>query len=187
MRIISGQFKGRRLNATPPSGIRPTSDKLKETIFNILSGRVDGATFMDGCAGLGGIGIEALSRGAAQVVFAEQNRKACGIIRENLQSLDIMEGYKILEMDLAKALGLCAREGLQFDIAFIDPPWDRDDLYESAFKKFTEAGLLAPDGLLIMEHSKRNEMPGSCGDLRRTRSLVQGDSALAFYSLGLEA
>ncbi len=186
MRVISGQFKGRRLNTTPPSGIRPTSDKLKETIFNILATRVAGATFLDGCAGLGGIGIEALSRGASQVVFAEQSRKACRIIRENLQSLDIKEGYKILEMDLAKALGLCASESIQFDIAFIDPPWDRDDIYESAFKKFSEAGLLAPEGLLIMEHSKRKEAPEKWGALCKTRSLIQGDGALAFYQLGLE-
>src|SRR5438034_10945396 len=86
MRIISGRFKSRRLKATPPGGIRPTSDKLKETVFDVLGERVPGATFLDGCAGMGGIGIEALSRGAAYVYFVDQSRKACQIIRENLES-----------------------------------------------------------------------------------------------------
>jgi 16S rRNA (guanine(966)-N(2))-methyltransferase RsmD len=186
MRIISGQFRGRVLRGTPPAGIRPTSDKLKETIFNILGSSVEGSTFLDGCAGLGGIGIEAISRGASHVVFAEQSRKACRIVRENLQSLDIAEGYKILEMELAKALGVCAGEGLKFDIAFIDPPWDRDDIYENALEKFSKAGLLAADGLLIVEYSKRKQMPEATGSLRQTRTLVQGDSALAFYKAALE-
>src|SRR5437867_11732013 len=95
MRIISGRFKSRRLKATPPAGIRPTSGKLKETIFNVLGASVEGATFLDGCAGLGGIGIEALSRGAQTVYFVEQSWKACRIIRENLQSVGIEEGCTI--------------------------------------------------------------------------------------------
>ena len=183
MRIISGHLKGRRLKAAPPEGIRPTSDKLKETVFNILGASVAGSTFLDGCAGAGGIGIEALSRGASLVVFAEHSKRACRVIRENLQSLRIAEGYKILEMDLRKAIGVCAGEGLRFDIAFIDPPWDREDIYESAFQAMSELAILAPGGLLIMEHSKRREMPESRGSLRRVRSLVQGDGALAFYRL----
>ena len=104
MRIISGKFKSRRLKGTPPPGLRPTSDKLRETVFNILGPRVDGATFLDGCAGMGAIGIEAISRGAAFVYFVEQSRKACQMIRENLNSLDVQEGSNLLEMDLIKAL-----------------------------------------------------------------------------------
>jgi len=175
MRIISGRYKSRRLKATPPPGIRPTSDKLKETLFNILGASVEGTTFLDGCAGMGGIGIEALSRGAAHVVFVEQSRKACRIIRENLESLGIGDGYKILEMDLPKALDICARDGIQFDIAFIDPPYDRDDLYQACLRKFSGSGLL------ILEHSRRKDLPDSSGALRKTRSLVQGDASLAFY------
>src|SRR5262249_58884938 len=104
MRVISGKFRSRHLKGTPPPGIRPTSDKLKETIFNILGPSVQGATFLDGCAGLGGIGIEAISRGAAFVYFVEQSRKACKMIRENLQSLNVEEDFKIFEMDLIKSL-----------------------------------------------------------------------------------
>src|SRR6266550_3660425 len=106
MRIISGRYKSRRLKSTPPAGIRPTSDKLKETLFNILGASVEGSTFLDGCAGMGGIGIEALSRGASHVYFIDQSRKACRIIRENLESLDVEDGFRILEMDLARALAV---------------------------------------------------------------------------------
>lgn len=174
MRIISGKYKSRRLKATPPAGLRPTSDKLRETVFNILGASVQGAVFLDGCAGMGGIGIEAISRGASQVYFVEQSRKACRIIQENLKSLDIDEGFKVLEMDLAKAL---AAMNIPFDIAFVDPPYEREDLYQSAL----ERTILAPDGLLILEHSKRKELPEFSGRLRKIRSLVQGDAALAFY------
>ena len=101
MRIISGQFKSRHLKATPPEGTRPTSDKLRETLFNILGETVRGCTFLDGCAGVGAIGIEAISRGAENVVFVDQARKATRMIRENLQSLAITDGFRILEMDLS--------------------------------------------------------------------------------------
>src|SRR2546425_12467948 len=118
MRIISGKFKSRRLKATPPPGIRPTSDKLRETLFNILSGRIDGAAFLDGCAGVGAVGIEAISRGASFVYFVDQSRRSCQMIRENVKSLEIEEGFKVMEMDLLRALSAV---NTAFDIAFIDP------------------------------------------------------------------
>ena len=182
MRVISGKFKGRRLKPTPPSGIRPTSDKLKETVFNILGVRSQNAIFLDACAGMGGMGIEAISRGASMVYFVDQSRKACAIIRDNLQSLPIEEGYKIMEMDLTKALGVFEREGIQFDVAFVDPPYDRDDLHETTLDHFAGAPLLAAEGVLIIEHSKRKDLPEPRQTLRKFRSLVQGDAALAFYT-----
>jgi 16S rRNA (guanine966-N2)-methyltransferase len=177
--VISGKFKSRRLKGTPPAGIRPTSDKLKETIFNILGPRVEGATFLDGCAGMGGIGIEAISRGAALVYFVDSSRKACDIIRENMRSLDITQGFDILQMDLIKALD---HLNPSIDIAFIDPPYDREDLYDASLNRFGAASLLSMDGLLILEHSKRKDLPDTAGKLRKIRSLVQGDAALAFYT-----
>src|SRR5499433_291393 len=103
VRVISGKFGSRRLRGTPPAGIRPTSDKLKETIFNILEPSIQDSTFLDGCAGMGGIGIEAMSRGAAFVYFVEQSRKACQIIRDNLRTFEVDDGFKVLEMDLVKS------------------------------------------------------------------------------------
>jgi 16S rRNA (guanine(966)-N(2))-methyltransferase RsmD len=183
MRIISGRFRSRHLKATPPAGLRPTSDKLRETLFNILGETVIDATFLDACAGMGAVGIEALSRGAARVYFADQSRKACRIIRENLRSLEVDEGYDVLEADLGKALDVFVRDRIAFDIAFLDPPYDRHDLYEQALQRFSAHRLLTTDGTLVIEHSKRTELPQSAGPLRQVRSLVQGDSALAFYRL----
>ena len=181
MRIISGQFKSRRLKAEPPDGTRPTSDKLRETLFNILGESVRGCTFLDGCAGVGAIGIEAISRGAQNVIFVDQSRKATRMIRENLQALDIEEGFKIFDLDLARALDICAKEGMAFDIAFIDPPYDREHIYKDALERFGTMPLLAPAGVLILEHSKRAEMPETFGNLKRTRTLQQGDSVLSFF------
>lgn len=170
MRIISGKFRSRRLKGSPPPGIRPTSDKLRETVFNILGPGIDGTTFLDGCAGTGAIGIEAMSRGASFVYFVEQSRKACQMIRENLKELDVRDGFKVLEMDLSKAFDIVG----SVDIAFIDPPYERGDLYDITLQRFQ-------GDLLIMEHSKRTDLPETAGRIRKIRSLVQGDAALAFY------
>ncbi len=186
MRIISGQFKSRQLKSAPPPGMRPTSDKLRETLFNVLGETVRGCTFLDGCAGVGAIGIEAISRGAETVVFVDQSRKAARMIRDNLQALDVQEGFKILDLDLSKALDVCARDEMRFDVAFIDPPYDRDDIYKDALGRFDNGSLLPPEGLLIFEHSKRKELPEAAGRRRRFRTLIQGDSALSFYRLGAE-
>ena len=139
---------------------------------------MEAATFLDGCAGMGAMGIEAISRGAAQVYFVDQSRKAARIIRENLESLDIKEGFKVLEMDLARALDTLS---VQFDIAFLDPPYEREALYLSSLEQFGSRPLLTPGGLLLIEHSKRTELPDTSGSLYKIRSLVQGDAALAFY------
>lgn len=179
VRVISGKFKSRRLIGTPPAGIRPTSDKLKETVFNILGPRVDESIFLDGYAGMGGIGIEAISRGASHVYFVDQSRKACQIIRENLRSLEVEDGFEVLQMDLNKALNVLRAP---VTIAFLDPPYEREDLYLESLNHFGNVPLLATDGLLIMEHSKRIELPETVQGLRKIRSLVQGDAALAFYT-----
>src|SRR5262249_8457216 len=117
-------------------------------------------------------------RGAELVYFVEQSRKACQIIRENLKALDVREGFKIMEADLIKALrGL----DIRFGIAFVDPPYDREDLYERVLDMFGGAPRLAADGLLILDHSKRRMLPEASGRIRKIRPLVQGDAALAFY------
>src|SRR5689334_19814407 len=143
MRIISGKFKSRQLKGTPPAGIRPTSDRLRETLFNILAPRIDGATFLDGCAGVGAIGIEAISRGAALVYFVDQSRKACQAIRQNLGSLEIKDGFKLMEMDLIRAFRAI---DTTFDIAFIDPPYDHEQLYDEVLQWFGASQRLRPDG-----------------------------------------
>jgi 16S rRNA (guanine(966)-N(2))-methyltransferase RsmD len=181
MRIISGRYKSRRLKVAPLEGVRPTSDKLRETIFNLLGDSVIDSIFLDGCAGLGAIGIEALSRGASKVYFVDRSRKACRAIRENLEALKIEAGYTILEMDLSKALESFVRDNVVFDIAFLDPPYVRADLYESALEKFGRKSLLAAGGVVIVEHSRRMSLVERTGRLHQTRTLTQGDSTLALY------
>ena len=181
MRVIAGIFRSRQLKGRPPEGTRPTSDKLRETVFNVLGPSVQGSVFLDGFAGMGGIGIEALSRGARMVYFVDRSRKACAIIRENLQSLQVAEGIRVLEAPMDRSLDLFEREGVVFDIVFLDPPYERESLYTESLSDFGKRQLLAENALLIMEHSKRVELPEVAGKLRRYRQLTQGDSTLSFY------
>jgi|SRR5688572_24640451 len=184
MRVIAGQFRSRQLKGKPPAGIRPTSDKLRETLFNVLGPRVQGATFLDGFAGMGGVGIEAISRGARFVYFVDHSRKACAIIRENLASLEVTEGFRVLETDLAKTLDLFEGEGVTFDIVFLDPPYEREVLYTEGLLAFGTRPLLNEGAVLVMEHSKRVDLEEIAGTLMRYRVLTQGDSTLSFYRAG---
>ena len=181
MRVIAGLFKSRRLKGSPPQGVRPTSDKLRETLFNVLGPVVEGSTFLDCFAGMGGVGIEAISRGAAMVYFVDQFRKSQASIRENLALLGVASGYKILEMDAIKALTHLKHEGTRFDIAFIDPPYEREDLYQACLEHFGTGAILAESGILIVEHSSRGVLPAQSGTLHKFREIKHGDSALTFY------
>ena len=184
MRVISGLFRSRQLKGTPPAGIRPTSDKLRETLFNVLGPAVEGSTFLDGFAGMGGVGIEAVSRGARLVYFVDRSRKGCAIVRENLASLGVTEGVRVMEAELRRALDLFEREGAVFDIVFLDPPYERDTLYAESLLAFGSRPLLREGGVLVMEHSKRVELAETSGSLNRYRVLEQGDSTLSFYKAG---
>jgi 16S rRNA (guanine966-N2)-methyltransferase len=147
----------------------------------VLGPRVENATFLDGFAGMGGIGIEALSRGARMVYFVERSRKACALIRENLRSLEVTEGARVVEAPIDKALDLFERDGVTFDIVFLDPPYERESLYTESLADFAARPLLSEGAVLVMEHSKRVEMPETAGKLQRYRALTQGDSTLSFY------
>lgn len=174
MRIIAGSLKGRRL--TPPSwdGLRPTSDKLRETLFNILQTRVPGARVLDGYAGTGAIGIEALSRGAAHVVFIERDRRAIALIEANLGACRVSEGYTIECGDVATVL---AKADL-FDLILLDPPYDIQT-FDAALA--AAAPHLAPDGIVVVERATRRniEVPDM---LTRMRDVVSGDSTLTFLT-----
>ena len=181
MRVIAGLYRSRQLKGRPPEGTRPTSDKLRETLFNVLGSEVEGSTFLDGFAGMGGVGIEALSRGAQRVYFVDRSRKACALIKENLRSLGVTEGAHVVEAPMEKALDFFQRDGVAFDIAFLDPPYERESLYTDSLDGFATRPFLTENGLLVMEHSKRAELPETAGNLRKYRALTQGDSTLSFY------
>ena len=181
MRIIAGRYKSRRIVGNPPARMRPTGDRLRETLFNILSDRVIGSVFLDGYAGVGGVGLEALSRGANQVFFVDQSRKAGELIRSNLQMLQVSTGFRVLKMDLGVALRGFVASGAAFDIAFLDPPYAEEALYARDLESFGNQPLLTENGLLVLEHSRKMYLPDEVGKLRQTRNLKQGDSALTFY------
>jgi 16S rRNA (guanine966-N2)-methyltransferase len=177
MRVIAGEFKGRRLAPPKWSGLRPTSDKLRETLFNIVAARVPGARVLDGYAGTGAIGIEALSRGAAHVTFVDCDARALELIDRNLKLCGVSDRYAIIRGRLGGKHPLSAPAA--FDLAVLDPPYDDPDLLAAVA---AAEPLIAPGGLLVLEHSRRRPAPDSAGALPRIRDVRSGDSALAFYS-----
>jgi 16S rRNA (guanine966-N2)-methyltransferase len=176
VRIISGTLRGRRLKAPDWEGLRPTSDKLRETLFNIIGTRITGARFMDGYAGTGAVGIESLSRGAAHVTFVEQDRRAAALVEANLQHCGVEERYAIIRVDFAR-MRPTGEEAP--DIVFVDPPYGAADLATAV----TAAATVAASGtLVIAEHARRDQPPARVGRLVLRRQVTSGDSALAFYS-----
>ena len=176
MRVIAGRYKGRRLQAPTWEGLRPTSDKLRETLFNILAPRIEGARVLDGYAGTGAVGIEAMSRGAAHVTFIENNRRAAALIASNLKECGIEGGYTIHCADVGAALdALPAADA--FDLILLDPPYDSDNVSAALD---AAARRLTTDGLVVLERASRRE-PADAAGLHRTRDVKSGDSTLTFF------
>jgi 16S rRNA (guanine(966)-N(2))-methyltransferase RsmD len=176
MRVIAGRYKGRRLRTPTWEGLRPTSDKLRETFFNIVAARIEGARVLDGYAGSGAVGIEALSRGAGHVTFVERDRRALRLVEANLAGCGIEADYTIRAGDLAAVLERI--EGPPFDFVWLDPPYDID----AAVPLRVAARVLARDGVLVLERATRRD-PGSPAGLTRTRDVKSGDSTLTFFVL----
>ena len=195
MRVIAGRFRGRRLKSPPSAQTRPTSDRLRETLFNVLAPRIEGARFLDLCAGTGAVGIEALSRGAEHVTFVDQSRKMCGLIEANLTALDIeREIVAVVNTEATAFLKKCARQiepsltvGLlprlpePFDIIFFDPPYATD--YEAVLSFIADhrPELMSDEAIVVVEHYKKKDLPDEFGPLKCYRTLKQGDSVLSFY------
>ena len=181
MRIIAGALKGRRLASPDWTGLRPTSDKLRETLFNILAPRIAGARVVDVYAGTGALGIEALSRGALDVTFIEQDRRAQALIAENLAHCGVSTGYTILRSDALRALASLGH-ATAFDIILLDPPYTAGDTTMASI--LSAAGeCLAAGGVAVLERARRQPAPDTAGCLVRSRDVVSGDSALTFYEV----
>ena len=176
MRIISGRFKGRRLEAPRGLDVRPTSDGLRETLFNVLGDTVEGARVLDAFAGTGALGLEALSRGAAHVTFIERAPRALAALGGNVARCGADEACAIIRDDFFRVHR--RQPAHEFDLVLLDPPYDIDDLDEVVE---AAASSVAPGGRLVLEHAKRRAAPDAAGALHRTRVLVAGDSALSFY------
>jgi len=188
MRVIGGKFRGRPLRSLSGTEIRPTSDRLRETLFNVLTAgnpaALEGTVWMDLFAGTGAVGIEALSRGAKQVFFVENSARAGKLIEQNLNSLEIAEGYKILGDDLAGILWRLKREHVAADVVFLDPPYRMQQVYERALTALADSSLVWAMTLVIAEHERKFDPGDEFGSLRRIRKLVQGNTALSFYRIG---
>ena len=181
MRVIAGEHKGRKLKSPPSMQVRPTSDRLRETLFNVIAPRISGARFLDLCAGSGAVGIEALSRGASFVTFVDRSRKMCGLVEANLDLCRIPEDQtEVVNTTAEDFLKQSNRSDVAWDIIFFDPPYAHD--YVDVLKVIAEHDRLTKDGILIAERHHKNELPQNVGALKQTRVLKQGDSALTFYS-----
>ena len=182
MRVIGGVYRSRTLQAPPGPATRPSSDRLRETLFNVLAPRIEGARFLDLYAGSGAVGIEALSRGAAEAVFVERAPPALKALRANLARLGMKEGAQVVPGTVAAFLR--KESGTCFDVVFLDPPYDAAIEYLAVLGLLggAAAGLLADGALVIAEHFRKDRLEDDYGSLRRTRLLQQGDAALSFYA-----
>ncbi|MGI8811474.1 MAG: 16S rRNA (guanine(966)-N(2))-methyltransferase RsmD [Pyrinomonadaceae bacterium] len=181
MRVVAGIYRGRILKSPADGKTRPTSDRLRETLFNVLAPRIEANTrCLDLCAGTGAIGIEALSRGAAFTTFVDKSRKACAVIEQNLDMLAIPESETAI-MCLSAEVFTGRKHQQPWDLAFFDPPYDSD--YSNVLYDFgsDNGSLLAEEGMLIAEHHAKIELPDLIGSLRRWRLLKQGETRLSFY------
>jgi 16S rRNA (guanine966-N2)-methyltransferase len=189
MRVIAGKYRSRILKSLKGLALRPTSDRLRETLFNILGPGVVGSRFVDVFAGTGAVGIEALSRSAAEVIFIENHPPAAKLIRSNLDSLKIISGATILGFDALRGLEMLASRHKSstppVDYVFLDPPYAAAVDYARTLEFLGSATFLAPDAFVIFEHHHKFQLPEQFGALRRTRVLKQGDATLTFFLNGV--
>ena len=185
MRIIAGNYRGRHLKSPPSLDVRPTSDRLRETLFNIIAPRLNEVRFLDLCAGTGAVGIEALSRGASHATFVDKSRKVCGLIEANLDLCRVPEDQtEIFNTEALEFLHQVESRHLQpWDIVYFDPPYQENYLRVLEYAGSNPTKLLTETGLVIVEHYHKNQLPDEIGELRSIRTLKQGDATLSFYEI----
>jgi 16S rRNA (guanine(966)-N(2))-methyltransferase RsmD len=183
--VIAGQYRSRPLRSLLGLDIRPTADRLRETLFNVLTAgnpaALEGSLWADLFAGTGAVGIEALSRGAGKVFFVESARPAAKVIQDNLNALDITAGFDLVQGEVGKILRRWQTQGVLLDYIFLDPPYRLEHEYRDTLEFLGQSPLLKPTTIVIAEHSKKFEPVEAPGDLKKYRTLVQGDAALSFY------
>ncbi|MFC4766054.1 16S rRNA (guanine(966)-N(2))-methyltransferase RsmD [Effusibacillus consociatus] len=183
MRVISGELKGRRLTPVPGHSTRPTTDKVKESIFNIIGPYFDGGTVLDLFAGTGSLGIEALSRGMDRAVFIDQDPKALQIIRKNVESCGVENRVRIFRNDARRAISLLAKNQETFDLVFMDPPYHLD-LIPKMISALSQQNLLEDTAIIVGEHSSARELPDRIEAFFRWKFVTYGDIAVSFYKKG---
>jgi len=182
MRIVAGTLRSRRLQSLESLALRPTSDRLRETLFNILGPRVSGSRFLDLFAGTGAIGIEAISRGAVSAVFVENHSAAVRLIGRNLASLGIASAARVMRGNVAAAIArLESGSAMAFDFVFLDPPYADEKEYQKTLRALEKSPLVGERTVVVAEHRRKFELPERTGRLQRVRVVPQGDAALSFY------
>jgi 16S rRNA (guanine966-N2)-methyltransferase len=187
MRVIAGKYRSRLLKGPGSLRLRPTSDRLRETLFNVLGPSLVDSLFVDLFAGTGAVGIEAISRGARETIFVESNPKAARLIRENLKSLDIISTVELIEAPAIRGLEKMATRHLLADFIFLDPPYEKTAEYEQVLAYLDASHLIAPRGIVIVEHYWKTELLEFLTRLECTRQIEQGDAILSFYMLAAAA
>jgi 16S rRNA (guanine(966)-N(2))-methyltransferase RsmD len=181
MRIIAGTLKGRKLSAPSGLGLRPTSDKVKESLFNILSGQIEGAAFLDLYAGTGSVGMDALSRGAQNVVFVENNMRHLQYLKKNLSSCSFEGKAEIFAVAASDFLKKVRRSTRLFDIIFIDPPYESGEV-EKILPMLQEGDMMTDQGMVIIEHFHKKALPEKSGNLFLLKKYKYGETVLSFYA-----
>jgi 16S rRNA (guanine966-N2)-methyltransferase len=181
MRIIAGKLKGRTLQGPRGADLRPTSDRLKETLFNILGSSVEGTVVLDVFSGTGALGLEAFSRGAREIVFIDSSREAARLMRRNLELLGITSGYRIVPEDVFTSLRSLARAGFRADIVLLDPPY-RWGPYADLLGILFQTGIASRETRVILEHHSKADVPVAGPGFHCVRTVRQGDKGLSFYS-----
>lgn len=187
MRVIAGKFRSRPLRSLPGIDLRPTADRLRETLFDVLAAgnpaTFEGKSWFDLCAGTGAVGLEALSRGAATVYFVESSIQAASLIQRNLQSLGVEKGFEVLKEDVMRALRILEVRNVSADFIFLDPPYRLETLYAQVLQHLSQSKLLTSAAIVVAEHDKRFDPGDGSAPLLRYRKLKQGDALLSFYRL----
>jgi 16S rRNA (guanine966-N2)-methyltransferase len=185
MRVIAGKYRSRRVQSLSGMDLRPTADRLRETLFDVLTAgdpsTLEGTVWIDLYAGTGAVGIEALSRGASMVYFVDSSSRAAAVIRKNVESLKVEASCEVLGHDSMRALQELEASGVQADFVFLDPPYRMEEAYRQALEMLAKSRLLKNESTVIAEHAKSFDPGESFGRLCRHRKLVQGDAALSFY------
>ncbi len=186
MRVIAGKYRSRRLQSLRGLALRPTADRMRETLFNVLCAgnpsALEGTVWVDFFAGSGAVGIEALSRGAAEVIFVEASPEAAALIERNLRSLGISSGFRVLKTDVIQLLGKLGAIVQAADFVFLDPPYRMQDAYRRILTGLGSSGVLRPSTRVIAEHDRKFDPGGEFGAIRRYRTLHEGDRAMSFYA-----
>ena len=186
VRIISGKMGGRRLHSPKSNDLRPTGDRLKETLFNILGQNLTGLIFVDAFSGTGAIGIEALSRGAGAVVFIDRSPESAQLVRRNLELCGVSKGYRLMQLDIFQCLRQLDRERFRADIIFLDPPYDYKP-YQDLLGLVFKTGLADSNSVVVIEHHAKSHLPESGEGYSRKRIVTQSGHCLSIYAAALNA